>query len=89
MAGGGGLKRIDLNIEEIQRKINYIKGVIDVHKYHVWSISTEEHALMTHVVFSSKHDKKLFYVEFEKLMEENKILYYTVQLEDAENFENI
>jgi Co/Zn/Cd efflux system component len=73
----------DLDVEEIKRAICYIKGVEDVHGYHVWSISPSEHALMTHVRFSNTHSKKHFYGKFEFLMKKYKIKFYTVQLEET------
>ena len=72
-----------MDIEELQRGINYIKGVTGIHNYHVWSISPEEHALMVHVVFSPKQDKKNFDRKFEFLMKKYEIKHYTVQLEDS------
>jgi cobalt-zinc-cadmium efflux system protein len=73
-----------LDNEEIRRAISYINGVKDIHEYHVWSISPSEHAMMTHVKFSTNHSKKDFFEKFEFLMKKYSIKFYTVQLEDID-----
>jgi Co/Zn/Cd efflux system component len=71
-----------METEKLKRAISYIPGVLEVHQYYVWSISPSEHAMMTHVAFSTTFSKKKFYKKFEYLMKKYDITFYTVQVEE-------
>ncbi len=43
-----------VNLKEIREVICQVDGVVDVHDLHVWSLSTEENACITHVVILKK-----------------------------------
>lgn len=72
-----------MDIDKIKSTIKKFPGILDIHGFYVWSISLEEHALMTHVSCTSKLNKSKFYKKFENLMKKNDIKFYTVQLEDS------
>jgi zinc transporter 1 len=48
---------LSCNVEELRQKIFDVKGVVDVHHFHVWSLNSEK-------MIASAHGKKTFFFHF-------------------------
>jgi cobalt-zinc-cadmium efflux system protein len=74
----------EIDIDKVMESIQNINGVESLHDLHVWSITSEQHALSSHVVI----EKNITFVEsqqilreIEKALHEQKIGHVTIQLE--------
>ena len=70
----------DIPMEEIERKIIGIEGIISVHDMHIWSLDGESHVMTLHVVSSGTNN-----LEIKKgildIGEEYHIVHITVEFE--------
>ena len=69
------------------RTLQYIPGVIQLHKIHFWSISPQEHCFMCHVKFSSKYPKDEFFRKANFIMDKNDVKFFTFQIEEDQKYE--
>ncbi len=45
-----------LDTDQIMGDIKNIDGILDVHEFHLWSITTEHYSLSAHVVLDKKYE---------------------------------
>lgn len=45
-----------LDTDQIMADIKNIDGILDVHEFHLWSITTEHYSLSAHVVLDKKYE---------------------------------
>lgn len=71
-----------LDIEEVQRAIEQVKGVTRVHDLHVWSVTSGVFTLSAHAVIHSREDFHLILNEIEGILKDRfNIEHTTIQLE--------
>lgn len=71
-----------LDIEEVQRAIEQVKGVTRVHDLHVWSVTSGVFTLSAHAVTHSREDFHLILNEIEGILKDRfNIEHTTIQLE--------
>ncbi len=74
-----------INIAAVEESILKIADVIAVHDLHVWTITSGNHALSCHVVYSDDtNSAKLLKTIRHQIQHEFKILHLTIQLETTE-----
>lgn len=77
-----------ISLEEIIAKIRSVKGVLNVHDLHVWSITSGKNALSCHVVLNNQvdfHESQLILREIEHKLQHQGIGHATIQLENEEH----
>lgn len=74
----------NISIDEIKRNIGEVKGVLDVHHIHVWSIDGNTNYSTMHVVTDSKNISELK-KEIREEMEELGIVHSTIEIEDKKD----
>ncbi len=79
LALDGVPKNIDTN--EVQKFLEHVDGVEEVHDLHIWAISTTETVLTAHLVVPGGHSDEFIFDVREKLNEEFGIVHVTLQLE--------
>jgi len=71
-----------IDIDEVRKFLNSIDGVIDIHDLHIWSMSTTEVALSTHIVVKNNDNNTQILQEICKgLSEKFNINHPTIQIE--------
>ncbi|MGV3041992.1 cation diffusion facilitator family transporter [Staphylococcus rostri] len=88
-----------LDIDEIIAAMTAVEGVLDVHEFHLWSITTDHHSLSAHVVLESRNSEDAYQTinQLERLLKEDYHLSHTtLQIEhldvnhlDAQYFEHV
>ncbi|AVQ33843.1 cation transporter [Staphylococcus muscae] len=88
-----------LDIDDIIDTMTSVEGVLDVHEFHLWSITTEHHSLSAHVVLESLDSIDAYETinELEQLLKEKyHLAHTTLQVEhldinhlDAQYFEHM
>lgn len=76
-----------LDTDEIMDDMKRVDQVLDVHEFHLWSITTEHYSLSAHVVLDSKsgHDAYETINKLERLLKEKYGLSHTtLQIEHLE-----
>ncbi len=71
----------DIKIDKLKEHILEIKGVLDVHHIHIWSIDGFNNFATMHIVTDSKDVNKLKHLVKEELAEHN-ISHTTIEIED-------
>ncbi|NIK13129.1 cation diffusion facilitator family transporter [Alkalibacillus almallahensis] len=82
----GKPKNVDLN--EVVRSIKEIEGVQDIHDLHVWSITSGQNALSSHVVVEgdlSISECQSLLRQIERQLEQQNIGHVTIQLENDDH----
>lgn len=74
----------NISIEEINHHISEIKGVIDVHHIHIWSIDGNTNYATMHIVTDSK-DLKTLKEQIREEMLEYGVIHSTIELENNED----
>lgn len=71
-----------IELDEVRRELEQMKGVAKVHDLHVWPISTSEVALTAHLVIPAGHPGDAFLVQLQNRMAERfHIEHCTIQIE--------
>ncbi|MCE5090481.1 cation transporter [Staphylococcus devriesei] len=74
----------DLDTDDVMKTIKTVPGVIDVHEFHLWSITTDQYSLSAHIVLDSRSSKEAFVhinaIE-ELLKEKYRLAHTTLQIE--------
>lgn len=71
----------DIDLRKVQRFLEDLKGVEEVHDLHVWAMSTTETALTAHLVVPEGNSDQFIFDVREKLKEEFGIDHTTLQIE--------
>ena len=71
-----------ISIEELKKHILTIKGVVDVHHIHIWSIDGYNNFATMHVVIESKNKK--IKEEVKNELKEHGIIHSTIELENID-----
>lgn len=50
----------DLDTDDVIKTIKTVPGVIDVHEFHLWGITTDQYSLSAHIVLDSRSSKEAF-----------------------------
>ena len=74
----------NISIEEINHHISEIKGVIDVHHIHIWSIDGNTNYATMHIVTDRK-DLKTLKEQIREEMLEHGVIHSTIELENNED----
>jgi cobalt-zinc-cadmium efflux system protein len=77
-----------ISLEEVMEKIRSVKGVLNVHDLHVWSITSGKNALSCHVVLNNQitfQESQLILREIEHKLQHQGIGHVTIQLENKEH----
>jgi cobalt-zinc-cadmium efflux system protein len=77
-----------LSLEEVMEKICTVKGVLNVHDLHIWSITSGKNALSCHVVLNNQitfQESQLILREIEHKLQHQGIGHVTIQLENKEH----
>lgn len=77
-----------VSLEDVIEKIRSVKGVLNVHDLHVWSITSGKNALSCHVVLNNQitfQDSQVILREIEHKLQHQGIGHATVQLENEEH----
>lgn len=77
-----------ISLEEVMDKIRSVKGVLNVHDLHVWSITSGKNALSCHVVLNNQIDfqeSQIILREIEHKLQHQGIGHATIQLENEEH----
>ncbi|MCS4487098.1 cation diffusion facilitator family transporter [Staphylococcus americanisciuri] len=88
-----------LDIDEIINAMTSVEGVLDVHEFHLWSITTDHHSMSAHIVLDSRSSEDAYRTinKLERLLKEQYHLSHTtLQIEhldvnhlDAQYFEHV
>ncbi|UXR71513.1 cation diffusion facilitator family transporter [Staphylococcus sp. IVB6240] len=73
-----------LDIDDIMNTMTSVEGVLDVHEFHLWSITTEHHSLSAHVVLESSNSVDAYETinALEQLLKEKyQLAHTTLQVE--------
>lgn len=74
----------DINLEEVKKYLNSLKGVQEVHDLHIWAMSTTENALTVHLVIPDENKDDNFLKKVCKgLHDEYGIEHTTIQIEKS------
>lgn len=77
-----------VSLEEVIEKIRSVKGVLNVHDLHVWSITSGKNALSCHVVLNNQitfQDSQVILREVEHKLQHIGIGHATIQMENEEH----
>jgi cobalt-zinc-cadmium efflux system protein len=77
-----------ISLEEVMGKIRSVKGVLNVHDLHVWSITSGKNALSCHVVLNNQitfQESQFILREIEHKLQHQGIGHATIQLESKEH----
>lgn len=75
----------DINVDEVRKFLEGIKGVEDVHDLHIWAMSTTQAAMTAHLVVPEGHGDKFIMDIRERLESEFGIGHVTLQVEKSFN----
>lgn len=76
----------EIDLEELEKDLLSIAGVEEVHRLHVWSLSSEAKAMSVHLV-SRDHDRVLSLAQ-ERLDQKYSIQHTTIQIENPDRFKS-
>lgn len=71
--------------QKIQKDLERIEGVQEVHDLHIWTVSTHHHALSVHIIATDT--QKVLNAVHDLLEKNYKIKHMTVQVEDPASFQ--
>ncbi len=72
-----------INAAAVEQTIRTVAGVRDVHDLHVWTITSNRHAVTAHVVVSDARESSRILRELRKLLAEKfELTHSTIQIED-------
>jgi len=71
----------EINIEEIEKSLKNIEGVVDIHDLHIWSITSGNDILTVHIVTERISSSQRILREVHKIAESYGIRHTTVQIE--------
>jgi cobalt-zinc-cadmium efflux system protein len=77
-----------ISLEEVVEKIRTVKGVLNIHDLHVWSITSGKDALSCHVVLNDQitfQESQVILREIEHKLQHLGIGHATVQMENGEH----
>lgn len=77
-----------ISMEDIMNTIRSIKGVLNVHDLHIWSITSGKNALSCHVVLKNQisfQDSQIVLREIEHKLQHQGIGHATIQVENEEH----
>jgi cobalt-zinc-cadmium efflux system protein len=74
----------EINTDEITAHIKQVKGVTDVHHIHIWSMSTNENALTSHIVVKNLTEIPEIKATIKKELYEHHITHSTLEFEIKE-----
>lgn len=77
-----------VSIEDVMNTIRSVKGVLNVHDLHIWSITSGKNALSCHVVLNNQisfQDSQVVLREIEHKLQHQRIGHATIQLENEEH----
>ncbi|WP_025731549.1 cation diffusion facilitator family transporter [Heyndrickxia ginsengihumi] len=77
-----------VSIEDVMNTIRSVKGVLNVHDLHIWSITSGKNALSCHVVLNNQisfQDSQVVLREIEHKLQHQGIGHATIQLENEEH----
>ncbi|TGA98185.1 cation transporter [Sporolactobacillus shoreae] len=72
-----------LNLDEIRLEVCTIKGVVDLHDLHVWTITSGFHSLSCHLKVAEEADRDDILRKVEQILEKYKLEHSTIQIEGA------
>lgn len=76
---------VEINIQEIENSLEDIENVVEVHHTHIWSISSEQTVMSTHIVINDEiHLSTVLNEAHNKLEDEFDIHHSTIQIETDE-----
>lgn len=76
----------NINLTEVKNYFLSLKGVIEVHDLHIWSISTSQAALTAHIVLDDLSNYEMFLSEINKQLHDRfDIEHTTIQMETADS----
>ncbi|QLK86818.1 cation transporter [Staphylococcus sp. 17KM0847] len=73
-----------LDTDDVIESMKSVEGVLDVHEFHLWSITTEHHSLSAHIVLDSRHSEDAYETinQLEYLLKEKyNLAHTTLQIE--------
>lgn len=74
----------EINIADLQNKIETINGVKSCHHSHIWTMDGDHHSLTTHIVVAPDYSKELIILlkqQVKSLLRDYHIFYYTLEIE--------
>ncbi|MGW7889946.1 cation diffusion facilitator family transporter [Staphylococcus xylosus] len=77
----------EFDTDEIIKSIKKVEGVIDVHEFHLWSITTNHNSLSAHIVLDNKNIQRAYIIinQISKLLkEEYGLEHVTLQIENIQ-----
>lgn len=77
-----------ISLEKVMETIHAVKGVLNVHDLHVWSITSGKNALSCHVVLNNQIsflESQVILREIESKLQHQEIEHATIQLENEEH----
>ncbi|MBZ0186718.1 MAG: cation diffusion facilitator family transporter [Candidatus Obscuribacterales bacterium] len=75
-----------INITDLHTTIGAIAGVEDIHDLHVWTLTSDHHAMSAHVIISNDADAKSILAKVTELVEADfQLSHTTIQLETVEH----
>ncbi|MCZ6625386.1 MAG: cation diffusion facilitator family transporter [Deltaproteobacteria bacterium] len=78
----------EIDVEELQRAVEKVSGVIKVHDLHVWAVTSGVFTLSAHAVVNGKEDSHQVLNEIEGILRDRfKIEHTTIQLETEDREE--
>jgi cobalt-zinc-cadmium efflux system protein len=78
----------DINVSNIRENIMRIKGIVDIHDLHVWSMSSTETAMTVHAVLNGNPDMKStlsIKSQINDLLKKFNIFHTTIEFEHQDN----
>lgn len=78
----------EIDVAEIQKKINALQGVVSSHHTHVWSLDGEHHVLSTHVNIGEQADRRQasrIKEQLKELLQPYQIGHLTIEIEYGED----
>ena len=78
----------EIDVAEIQKKINALQGVVSSHHTHVWSLDGEHHVLSTHVNIGEQADREQasrIKEQVKELLQSYQIGHLTIEIEYGED----
>ncbi|MFY3791882.1 cation diffusion facilitator family transporter [Ureibacillus sp. MALMAid1270] len=73
----------DLDLEEIRKKLLQIPGVVGIHDFHAWSITSDFPTISCHILISSKNHDEVLTEALRELHDTYHIEHATIQVESV------
>ncbi|MCA9804591.1 MAG: cation transporter [Cyanobacteria bacterium HKST-UBA02] len=78
-----------INLAELDTAIGAIEGVEDIHDLHVWTLTSDHHAMSAHVTISNKADAAEVLSRVSEMVEESfGLSHTTIQVETTDHHKN-